>query len=586
MRKSCWNLGDILPKIGSNKYKQLLQSLEDNVKYVEEFRGKLNPNIDINDFMGIVKAQEKIADIICILGDYAYLWFSEDTADQKAKSFRSNVEQLSVNVGNRTMFFSLWFKNLDDKNAEGIINDIPDEYKYYLRYMRLLKLHTLAENEERIINIKDTTGNNALIKLYDIITNNFVFTLNIKGKKKELTRQQLTTYVKDPDPKGRKSAYQELYKIYSSHSDILNEIYRNVVLDWNNESINLRKYENPIAVRNKSNDISDEAVNTLIQVCRKNRFLFHEYFRLKAKICKIKKMARYDIYTSYNEKKKKYTYEEAKNMVFDAYKNYSDDMNYLARKIIDSNHIDYEIRKNKMGGAYCMYITPRITPYVLLNYDGDIRDVFTLAHELGHGVHDLLTNEHSILTSHPPLTLAETASVFGEMLLFDNLMKNTKDNEIRKTLLLQKLDDTYATILRQIYFVLFEVEAHDAISKGADLDSLNNIYLKNLKEQFGNAVRIPDEFKYEWTSIPHIYHTPFYCYAYVFGNLLVSALYEMYKKDGRSFVPKYLKLLSYGGSEKPSKILEEIGIDVEDEKFWQGGFDLVKKMLNELKKLS
>lgn len=297
-------------------------------------------------------------------------------------------------------------------------------------------------------------------------------------------------------------------------------------------------------------------------------------------------MARYDIYTSYNEKKKKYTYEEAKNMVFDAYKNYSDDMYNLAKKIIDSNHIDYEIRKNKMGGAYCMYITPRITPYVLLNYDGDIRDVFTLAHELGHGVHDLLTNEHSILTSHPPLTLAETASVFGEMLLFDNLMKNTKDNEIRKTLLLQKLDDTYATILRQIYFVLFEVEAHDAISKGADLDSLNNIYLKNLKEQFGNAVRIPDEFKYEWTSIPHIYHTPFYCYAYVFGNLLVSALYEMYKKDGRSFVPKYLKLLSYGGSEKPSKILEEIGIDVEDEKFWQGGFDLVKKMLNELKKLS
>ena len=586
MRKSCWNLGDILPKIGSNKYKQLLQSLEDNVKYVEEFRGKLNPNIDINDFMGIVKAQEKIADIICRLGDYAYLWFSEDTADQKAKSFRSNVEQLSVNVGNRTMFFSLWFKNLDDKNAEGIINDIPDEYKYYLRYMRLLKLHTLAENEERIINIKDTTGNNALIKLYDIITNNFVFTLNIKGKKKELTRQQLTTYVKDPDPKVRKSAYQELYKIYSSHSDILNEIYRNVVLDWNNESINLRKYENPIAVRNKSNDISDEAVNTLIQVCRKNRFLFHEYFRLKAKICKIKKMARYDIYTSYNEKKKKYTYEEAKNMVFDAYKNYSDDMYNLAKKIIDSNHIDYEIRKNKMGGAYCMYITPRITPYVLLNYDGDIRDVFTLAHELGHGVHELLTNEHSILTSHPPLTLAETASVFGEMLLFDNLMKNTKDNEIRKTLLLQKLDDTYATILRQIYFVLFEVEAHDAISKGADLDSLNNIYLKNLKEQFGNAVRIPDEFKYEWTSIPHIYHTPFYCYAYVFGNLLVSALYEMYKKDGRSFVPKYLKLLSYGGSEKPSKILEEIGIDVEDEKFWQGGFDLVKKMLNELKKLS
>ena len=452
--------------------------------------------------------------------------------------------------------------------------------------MRLLKLHTLAESEEKIINIKDTTGSNALIKLYDIITNNFIFTLNVNGKKKELTRQQLTTYVKDPDSKLRKSAYQELYRIYSKHNDVLNEIYRNVVLDWKNESINLRKYENPIAVRNKANDISDKAVSTLILVCRKNRFLFHKYFKLKAKICKINNMTRYDIYASYKEKKRKYSYEDAKKMVFDAYKNYSDEMYNLAKKIIDSNHIDYEIKRNKMGGAYCMYITPKIFPYVLLNYDGDIRDVFTMAHELGHGVHDLLTNEHSILTSHPPLTLAETASVFGEMLLFDDLMNNTKDKQLRKTLLLQKLDDTYATILRQIYFIIFEIDAHKAIAnESADLNKLSLIYTDNLKEQFGKSVKIPDEFKYEWLTIPHIYHSPFYCYSYVFGNLLVFALYEMYRKEGKSFVPKYLKILRYGGSESPAKILKEVGVDVEDEKFWQGGFDLVKEMLNELKRL-
>ncbi|MBI2148603.1 M3 family oligoendopeptidase [Candidatus Woesearchaeota archaeon] len=586
MKKSGWNLRDVLPEVNSREYKNLLDELEKNVKFIENYREKLDSNIDINEFMSIIRTNENISETIARLCDYSYLWFSENTADQKAKSFRSNVEQISVNVGNRIMFFSLWFKSLDDTNAQRIINGVPNEYKYFLKFIRLLKPHTLAESEEKIINIKDTTGGNALIKLYDIITNNFIFTLNIKGKRRELTRQQLTTYVKDKDPKIRKAAYQELYRIYSKHSDVLNEIYRNVVLDWKNESINLRHYQSPISVRNKANDISDKAVSALIDVCRKNRFLFHEYFKLKAKICKIKKMTRYDIYASHNEKKEKIKYDEGKKMVFSAYKNYSDEMYNLAKKIVDSNHIDYEIRRNKMGGAYCMYISPKIVPYVLLNYDGDIRDVFTMAHELGHGVHDLLTSEHSILTGHPPLTLAETASVFGEMLLFDDLMKNTKDKNLRKTLLLQKLDDTYATILRQIYFIIFEIEAHKVIAnESADLNKLSSIYISNLKEQFGNSVKIPEEFKYEWLSIPHIYHTPFYCYSYVFGYLLVFALYEKYRKEGKSFVPKYLKILKYGGSESPAKILGEVGIDVQDEKFWQGGFDLVKEMLNELKKL-
>jgi len=234
-----------------------------------------------------------------------------------------------------------------------------------------------------------------------------------------------------------------------------------------------------------------------------------------------------------------------------------------------------------------MYITPKITPYVLLNHKGNIRDVFTMAHELGHAVHDQLTNKHSILTAHPPLTLAETASVFGEMLLFDNLMKNTKDKKVKKTLLMQKLDDTYATIIRQAYFVLFETQAHNMVAEGkADLNTLNAAYLDNLKEQFGNSLTIADEFKYEWTSIPHIYHTPFYCYSYAFGNLLVLALYERYKKEGKTFVPKYLKILSYGGSENTARILKEIGIDIESEKFWQSGFDLVKEMVEELKELT
>lgn len=580
-----WNLRDILPEIGSKDYKSLLEDSEKNIKFIESFRGKLNSNINIKDFMSIIKAKERLSEDISRLTDYAYLWFSENTADQQAKSFRSTTEQLAVDAGNRVMFFSLWFKDLEDKDADRIINEVPKEYKYLFEFMRILKPHTLSEAEEKIINLKDVTGGNALIKLYDIITNNFTYTLEVKGKKKEFAREELTQFVKDPNPKVRKAAYQELYRVYSEHSDVLNEVYRNVVLDWKNESIGLRKYKTPISSRNMANDISDEAVKTLLSVCRKNRGIFQDYFKFKSKICKIKNMTRYDIYTSYKEKTKKYSIEESQKLVFDAYKEYSDEMYKLAKLVVDSNHVDYEIKKNKMSGAYCMYITPKIAPYVMLNHKGDMRDVFTMAHELGHAVHNLLTNDHSILNAHPPLTLAETASVFGEMLLFENIMKNNKDKEIKKGLIMQKLDDIYATIIRQAYFIIYEINAHEAIAKGADLNELNKMYLDNLKEQFGNSLVVPEEFKYEWTSIPHIYHSPFYCYSYAFGNLLVFALYEKYRKEGKSFVPKYLKILSYGGSENPAKILEEVGIDVEDEKFWQCGFDLVKEMLNELKGL-
>ncbi len=584
MQKKTWNKRDVLPEINSKEYNTLLEELEKNVKFIESYRDKLKPDIDIKEFMSIIKVLENIYEINYRIINYGYLWFSENTADQQAKSFRATVEQKSAKIGNRTMFFWLWLKSLDEKSAERIINNVPNEYKYYLKYIRIFKKHTLTEPEEKIINIKGVTGTNALIKIYDTITNNFVFTLKIGNKVKNLTRDELTNYVKDKNAKIRKAAYQELYKVYSKESDVLNEIYRNIVLDWKDE-IDLRKYKNPISVTNLSNDVSDKSIETLLNVCRNNRHIFQDYFKLKAKLCKIKEMSRYDIYTCYKEKNKKYNYKKSLDLVFSAYKNYSEDMYKLAKKISDSNHVDYEIRKNKMGGAYCMYVSSKITPYVLLNHSENIRSVFTIAHEFGHGVHDLLASKQSILTIHPPLVLAETASVFGEMLLFDKLMKETKDKELKISLLIQKLDDTYATILRQAYFILFEIKAHDMTAKGTDLNSLNKAYMENLKEQFGDSLIIPDEFKYEWTSIPHIYHSPFYCYSYAFGNLLTLALYEKYKKEGKAFVPKYLKILSYGGSENPAKILKELNINIEDEKFWQSGFDLIKEMLEELKQL-
>ncbi|MCD6290540.1 MAG: oligoendopeptidase F, partial [Anaerolineae bacterium] len=223
-----------------------------------------------------------------------------------------------------------------------------------------------------------------------------------------------------------------------------------------------------------------------------------------------------------------------------------------------------------------------LTPYVLLNYTGKARDVAIMAHELGHAIHSSLAGHHSVLTFHPSLPLAETASVFGEMLLTDRLLQEEKDAAVRRDLLAAALDDAYATVMRQAYFALFEREAHDLVGQGRTTDELCERYLDNLREQFGDAVEISDEFRWEWVSIPHIYHTPFYVYAYSFGQLLVLALYQRYKEEGDAFKPAYIKILSYGGSESPQRVLSEAGIDITSSAFWQGGFDVISSMIDEL----
>ena len=257
----------------------------------------------------------------------------------------------------------------------------------------------------------------------------------------------------------------------------------------------------------------------------------------------------------------------------------------MAKRVFDQEHVDSEIRKGKRDGAFCWSVLPDMTPYVLLNYQGRARDMATMAHELGHAIHSMLASHHNTFTFHSSLPLAETASTFGEMMLTDKMLAEETDENVRRDILFKQMDDAFATILRQVYFALFERDAHRKIQENASVDELSALYMENLKEQFGDAVEISDEFKWEWVSIPHIYHTPFYVYAYAFGQLLVFSLYKQFKAEGDSFKPKYLKILSAGGSEAPEKILAEAGVDIRDPKFWQGGFDVLSGMVDELEKL-
>jgi oligoendopeptidase F len=362
-------------------------------------------------------------------------------------------------------------------------------------------------------------------------------------------------------------------------------MYQTAARDWRNENLTLRRFASPIAARNLGNDIPDEAVDTLLAVCKKNAPIFQRYFQLKAKYLKMPRLRRYDIYAPLVKSDKTYEFDKAAEMVLDSFSAFSPEVGKLARRVFDENHLDSEVRKGKQTGAFCASVTPEMTPWVKLNYQGHADDVATMAHELGHAIHSMLAAHHSVFTFHSSLPLAETASTFGELMLVDRLLAEEKDKSVRRDMLFRQADDSYATILRQAFFALFEKQAHEMVVQNASVDDLSAAYMKNLKEQFGEAVEVSDEFKWEWVSIPHIYHTPFYVYAYAFGQLLVLSLYQQYKAEGEAFKPRYLKILSAGGSQAPAKILSEAGIDIRSEAFWQGGFNVVTKLVDELEKM-
>ena len=579
-----WSLAPLYPGYESAELQNAFDMIEEQVTSFEGVRGKLNPEISAEQFMQIVRASEETARIANKLYSFAGLSFTADTQDQAAQSLQNRAMQFLAEIENRTMFFNLWWKEVDETNARRLM-DAAGDYRYYLEALRLFKPHTLTEAEEKIVNIKNVTGSNALINLYDAITNRYTFKMRVGGKEKEMTAAELQSFRYSTDPKVRAESYQEQFRVYGNDGVILGQMYQTRARDWHNENIDMRKFTSPIAARNLNNDIPNEAVDALLNTARKNVKIFQRYFNLKAKHVGMKKLRRYDIYAPVARSKKTYEFDTAADMVLEAFSAFDPKVAELAKRVFDEDRIDSEIRKGKRGGAFCWSVLPEMTPWVLVNYQGTGREVATLAHELGHAIHSMLAAGHNTFSFHSSLPLAETASTFAEMMLIDKMLAEETDESVRRDILFKQMDDAYATILRQSYFALFEKQAHEMVQKNASVDELCAAYMENLKEQFGDSVELSDEFKWEWVGIPHIYHTPFYVYAYAFGQLLVLSLYQQFKAEGESFKPKYLKILSAGGSEAPEKILTEAGVDIRSAKFWQGGFDVLEKLVSELEQL-
>jgi len=583
-QQTAWSLSDLFTGFDDPNIKRTYQLLEEMVRKFEEYRDSLTPGIDTSLFMDIVKGMEAVQKLGTRIGGFAELAFAANTQDQKAQIAIAQFEQFAAEMSNRTLFFNLWWKALDDANSERLMSSSGD-YRYWLQQMRNFKQFTLSEPEEKVINIKNVSGVSALNMLYDSITNRYVFKLTVDGEEKELTRGELMAYVRGSDPDLRARAYQELYRVYENDGPILGQIYQALVRDWRNENLGLRGFSSPMSVRNLVNDIPDEVIDTLLEVTRQNISIFHRFFNLKAKLLGMEKLSRYDIYAPVSESDKRYSFDTAAEMTFEAYQDFDPEFAAKAKRVFDDNHLDSEVRKGKMSGAFCATLLPELTPWVLLNYQGKADDVATMAHELGHALHSMMAEEHTAFTQHACLPLAETASTFGEMMLTDRLLEQETDEDVKRDILFRQIDDAFATIIRQIYFAMFEVQAHDMVINNASIDELSDAYLENLKEEFGESVELSDEFRWEWVSIPHIYSTPFYVYAYAFGQLLVFALYKQYKIEGETFKPKYKQILSAGGSIAPVQLLSEAGIDISQAAFWQGGFDVIDEMVKRLENL-
>lgn len=577
-----WNLKDLL-RNPDKDLESRTQTLNDHVRSLENLRHRLSSTLTPRLFLKGLHLQEMIVTESSRLTAYAQLWFAQNTQGQRARAFETQVRKHLLPLSNRTLFFDLWWQRLGDRTAQRLLRH-AGPYRYHLESLRRVKRHTLSEAEEQIINVKNTTGREALDSLYDVITNGLTFQLDSRKRSQPLSREQLAVHVRDSSARVRQQAYDQLFQVYSKQANSLGDIYKALVLDWKNERLDLRGYSSPIAVRNLHNDIPDRAVTTLLQTCRDNRHVFQEYFRIKARICGFRRMTRYDIYAPPKIKKGVYPFEQAVKLVLEAYQQFSPTLADHARRVFAERHIDAAPASGKMGGAFCYSVLPSLTPYVLLNYSGDARDVATLAHELGHAVHSMMARHHSAFTFHATLPLAETASVFGEQLLSDALLADASGAKVKQRLLLSQIDDLYATILRQAYFVEFENQAHHLIAEGTTLDGLTQTYFHLLKEQFGRTVTISKAFQWEWLTIPHIFRSPFYCYAYSFGNLLVLALFQRYKKEGAPFIPQYLELLSHGGSQSPQDMLKPLGIDLCKKSFWQAGFNRIQELVESLEK--
>lgn len=585
-----WDLSDLYLSLDDPQIeKDIKDALSRAISFEERYRGKINSEAVTHALLHeAMKGLESISEQVGKVLSYAHLIFAADTSNPRHGAFLQSVQEKSTEVRKHLMFFELEWIALSDEAANPLLEDETlSHYRHFLEQERRYKPHRLSEPEEKILDEKANTGSRAFRRLFDEVINNIVFKVRLDGKTKRLSEPETLALLYDPERNKRKAAAKGLTEGLKENTHILTYIFNTLVQD-HASSDRLRSFSDPMASRNLDNEIDKATVDALITSCEKNYDMVEKYYNLKKRLLGIRRFLDYDRYAPLFPEKKKISYEESKKIILDSFGDFSPRMAEIAREFFDKNWIDAELRPGKRGGAFSHSTVPSVHPYVFTNYTGKLRDVMTVAHELGHGIHQYLSRSRGYFQCNTPLTTAETASVFGEILVFHKLKEFEKDSKTRLALLCGKLEDIFATVFRQVVLTRFEEMLHQTRRNEGELtpERINELWIQANKPMFGNSVELMEDYGWWWMYIPHFIHSPFYCYAYSFGELLVLSLYQKYLREGDAFVPRYIELLSSGGSDAPEKLLALVGVDITDPNFWQGGLDLLREMVEEAVELA
>lgn len=579
-----WDLSDLYNSIDDPQLKKDKENIRQQASdFAEKYRGKV-AEFSPSQFRDALKEYEELMELMGKIGAFSYLTWTTNTENPDYGKMVQEANELSSEINQQLVFFDVEWMNVDDEQAQKLIrSDDLSTYKHYLETSRRYKKHILEEKQEQIMSAKAVTGSSAWTRFFDETLGAARFELD--GE--ELTEQEALSKLHESDRDLRKRVQESLTQGFRKMSRTLTFIFNTLLADKHTND-RLRNYDSWISSRNLSNEIDDQTVNTLIGSVTGKYSLVHRFYNLKRELLGYDTLYDYDRYAPLLKSETTIKWEEARETVLESYNSFHPEMGNIASKFFEQNWIDAAIKPGKRGGAYSASTVPSVHPYVFMNFDGRIRDVQTLAHELGHGVHQFLSRKQGLLQADTPLTTAETASVFGEMLVFQNLMKKLDDPKEQLALLIGKIDDTIATVFRQVSMNRFEDKMHNARREQGELttDQFSQMWYKTQKDIYGDSVDITDNYKIWWSYIPHFLHTPGYVYAYAFGELLVLALYDEYTRSSEGFSDKYLEMLRAGGSDWPENIVGKVGLDITQPDFWDNGLNAIERLIEQAEELS
>ena len=580
-----WNLNDLYSSISSKKINNDLSYIEKSSKlFAKKYEGKV-VKLDSKKLLSAVLDLEKIDEKMDKILSYSHLLVAENGDHEENKIFFQQMQEKITNYSSLLIFFTLELNQIDNKKLNNLLKDSElIKYKTWIQNRRLFKPYQLDKNLEKLLQDKSITSSNAWIRLFD----ETIAALRFPFKNKNLTSAEILNFLSDNKSEVRKKAAKSIGKVLGQNVKIFSTITNTLAKD---KAINdkWRNLPNPVSSRNLSNVVEDEVVDALATtVTTSYKKLSHRYYKLKANWFGKKSLNYWDRNAPLPfQSNQKYNWNQARTIVTDSYSEFNPLIGDIVDKFFENSWIHAPVKNGKSPGAFSASTVPSVHPYILLNFQGKTRDVATLAHELGHGVHQYLAGKkQGHFNSSTPLTVAETASVFGEMLTFKSILNNQNNPKEKKALLANKVEDMLNTVVRQIAFFEFEKKIHlQRKTSELSVDQICKIWMDIQRESLGPSIKFDEEYKYYWTYIPHFIHSPFYVYAYAFGDCLVNSLYRVYEEGLEDFDKKYINLLESGGSLRYRELLKPFNLDPSKFDFWKKGIIVIENLINELEVL-